>query len=250
MLTLLKCNLLLYIFTVGNLYAQNREYPIWFLYPKDNKVLITGIESSTKSPLENAALFLTAYSKSYVNGDLYFFQSKDGFKRQSEYFYEVSKLDYKKNLKKLIVYDCFINSLILNKKICAFVKSDTVNIEINYIDINRVTKPTWIDKNSYEENNYFYGIGEYTSTGDENEAWLTSEELAVFSLIEMYKIKLGTLIYYETDSKGTSLYEESTKYKLRHSIKEIEILERYSDFEKKMFYVLCRIEKKNLKALY
>lgn len=250
MLTNLNCSLVFLIFMVSNLNSQSREYPMWFLYPNEFNYLIIGIESSTKSPLENAALYLTVYTKCYVNGDLYFLKSKDGLKRQSEYFYEVSEMEYNKNLKKLNVYDCFINSLILNKKICAYVKNDTVNTDINYINIDRVKKPSWISKNSYEENNYLYGVGEFTSSGNENEAWLTAEELAVFSLLTIYKIRIGNLSYLEKNNKGNDIYESASKYKLRHSLKNIEILERYPDFENKMFYVLCRIEKKNIKALY
>lgn len=230
-------------------YSQYKEYPDWFLNPRKYKNLIVGIESDGKSALENASLYYTAYNRCIVKGDLYFISDEDDFKRQSDYFYETSTVDYKKNLKMLETVDCFINSLINSKKICAFTLNKIELSVLKYKNVGDIKKPSWVDKvDSFDDNDYYFGVGEYTSQGDENEAWLTAEEKSVFSIIKMKQIKITTLKYLEKNEEDEYLVSAS-KLKLKHSMKDIEILERYPDFENKIFYVLSRIKKNNIKVL-
>lgn len=239
----------MYLFVCEDVYSQYKEYPDWFLNPRKYKNLIIGIESDGKSAIENAALYYTAYKRCIVKGDLYFISDEDDFKRQSDYFYETSTIDYEKNLKKLEAVDCFVNSLINNKKICAFIINKTELSVSKYVNTGEINKPSWVDRgDSYDDKDYFYGIGEYTSQGDENEAWLTAEEKSVFSIIKMKQMNITTLKYSEKNEED-EYFVSASKLKLKHSLKDIEILERYPDFENKVFYVLSRVKKNNVKVL-
>ncbi len=232
-------------FTIS--FSQINEYPNWFLYPKDFNFVV-GFDSDIKKSEDDALLRFITYKKSFIVGNLLYSIGSEELEKQTEYNFIISNKMFKTYKGKLQLIDCFTNSIFENFMICAYALNVPKNTIIKTIRSNKLLRPEWIKNNSFEDGVYYYGVGEFTSQGNETYAWQTAEENSIISIAKMKKIKLTSLRVSLNDDNSDDFYSAS-KYTFKHSIEGIEILERFPDKENNIFYVLSRVKIKNIKYL-
>ncbi len=226
-------------------------YPEWFLYPTNYDNIYVGYSYSGLSALEDAESMYAAYNECVVSGTLEIFE--DGktadLLKNSNYFYYFSPDSVNKIRGRLHPVDYFSVNVITNDYITAFALDSTRELKAPRIDSDEVKQPDWINTPFREDNNYYYGVGMYTSLGNENDAWKTAEEQAIFSIlnslaVEYHKINI-TRKEYQDDVETVNI-EEISFLKIKYLLRNIKILERYPDKKDKLFYVLVSIPKNNV----
>ena len=244
--------LILFLTPVMLLYSQNfdGDYPSWFLHPAANTNIYIGFGYSNLSAREDAVSMSSLFNECIVNGQLNMYSTEGSSEmyRDSDYYYYFdpdNKVVYEDELESV---DRFTINMIYGNYIQAFA-SDS-----NYVlvedDSSESEIPEWIKTNYYEDDTYFYGIGMYTSMGNKIDAWKTSEEKGIFSIIlnnavQVYKIK------YTADSYDDNfVYDEIITYKFKYRLRGIETVERYPDYKNELFYTLVRIKKENVLAAF
>ncbi len=228
-------------------------YPEWFLFPSTYPDIIVGYSYGGLTAREDAASTYAAYNECIVKGTLEFFDisSRDDVLQNSNYFYYFSPDSLSAIERQLIELTRFDVDMLLRDYVAAFAMDSIALDSVKTIHAHQIEKPPWIDQTFFMENDYYYGVGMYTSKGSENDAWKTAEEQAVFTIltniaVEVHKIDLVTK---ETqDQSMTSSMEEITFLKLHFGLKNIEICQRYPDIKNQLYYVLARIAKHNVSS--
>ena len=91
----------------------------------------------------------------------------------------------------------------------------------------------------------------YTSRGEKNDAWKTTEERAFFNLVTSVSVHVGTVAIntITEDFKGNVIedYEKVIGYKLHTKLSNSQVLERWPDMKNNLYYVLVRVHKDNIK---
>ncbi len=231
---------------------QEREYPDWFLYPAKNPGIVTGFTYNKGRAVDHAAAVSCIYNGCILYGTVDFFNAEniDRAYKNSEYYYYYSEKcagEYKKKLKPL-------QSLVLNvinmNRITAFTRDTAVKISGNMIKESALAVPDWKDKIYYEEGGWLYGVGVYTSSGSDNDAWITAEEKAVFTIVQNQMVKVSS--YSETLNAGGKQkdhYQKIVRYTLAARLRKIEVVERFPDAGEKQYYVLVRVPAGGIKFL-
>ena len=130
----------------------------------------------------------------------------------------------------------------------AFTIDTAKQFNFNYINVSTLSKPDWIDKSFYEQNGYYYSVGMYTSIGRDNDAWITSEERAMFNLLRnIYSDIYGIKKNIDSENDKEDEHENITGYKLNATMNNIEIMERFPVMEDKLYYTLIRVKEENVK---
>lgn len=238
-------------FFTHSILSASDVYPEWFLYPKKYDDIIVGYSYSGLSALEDAESMYAAYNECVVSGTLEIFE--DGktadLLKNSNYFYYFSPDSVNKIRGRLHPVDYFSVNVITNDYITAFSLDSTMELEAPRIDSDEVKKPDWINKPFSEDNRYYYGVGMYTSLGNENDAWKTAEEQAIFSIlnslaVQYHKINITSKEYQDDVIKVN--IEEISLLKIKYLLRNIKVLERYPDKKNKLFFVLVSIPKKDV----
>jgi hypothetical protein len=83
--------------------------------------------------------------------------------------------------------------------------------------------------------------------GNENDAWKTAEEQAIFSVLTNLAVGVFKLRLSDKESvEGPANMEEISFLTLRYLLQNIQVLQRFPDVENKVFYVLVRIPRNGL----
>ncbi len=231
----------------------NELYPTWFLFPKNFPGLIVGYSFNFNSACEDALKRFVVYKSCIVEGQLELFEdeSSTNWFKNSEYYYyffEESLLYAKNNFKCI---DSFITNVLLGDYIVACTNSEINFEQSTYLKTSDLRVPDWIDKNIWEEDNYYYSVGFYTSEKNENDAWMTAEEKAIFNLITNLAIKYYQLkVLKETEKREKIKFQKISFIKVKHYLRNISVLERYPDMLNKLVYVLIRINKNDIISPY
>lgn len=203
--------------------------------------------------MEVAENMYTAYRKCYAVGRLEIFDM-DGTKdllKNSNYYYEFSRDSVKKIEGRLIELDRFNVNVFSGDYIAAFSIDDTINLMTKIVALEDIARPAWIDKDYIEDQDYYYGIGMYTSIGLENDAWQTAEEQAIFNILNRVSVSINKInVLYHDSWSDQGFSEEISVIELRFGLQNISIIERYPDSKSKLFYVLARIHKNDVIPLY
>ena len=234
--------------------AQNSviEYPNWFLYPAQFGNITTGFSSPDSTSKQNAAKMKAVFNSSVVKGKVFLYEVTNDYdlNKYSDYYYYYSDSTARDYESKLISLDKRIINVLNNEYIEAFAIDSTNSFQFNYIDINSIKKPTWIKKSFYEKDGYYYSVGMFTSIGRDNDAWITSEEKAMFNLLRnIYSNIYGIKKNFDSEIDSEDAYENIIAHKINAQIKNIEILERYPDREAQLYFTLIRIKKEEIKII-
>lgn len=229
--------------------TDSREYPMWFLHPADNQNVYCGYGYNRYSALEDVVSMTSLFNECIVNGTLnmYTDETSDEMYKDSDYYYYFDPDNKVVDEDKLFPIDKFFINLVHNQYIQAFAEDS--NYVLTQNGDSEHTDPEWIKSSFFIEDDYFYGVGQFTSIGNKIDAWKTAEERGIFNIIlnnsfQIFKVK-HTADFYDDDS---IVFDEIIAYKFRYILRGIEIMERYPDYKNDLFYVLVRIKKANVKA--
>ena len=242
---------IIFLFTVTSFFAQRNEvayYPSWFLFPKENSVV--GYSSIDSSALFNAAKRKAYMDSCIANGELYYYDISESEKlnKHSDYYYYYSEKTFERYYTQLCKRDSFVINVFSNDTIFLFSLTDTTQFDNSLIDIGTLTKPLWVEKNFYEKDNYYYGIGSYTLLGKDNDAWCASEENAIFNIIFSISHRFTSVSINYNDKKNYE-YENAKAIQISAKLNNIEVVQRYPDFKDKLYYTLLRIKKTNVNIM-
>ncbi len=226
------------------------RYPEWFLFPQKYPEIITGYSYSGNSAVFDAENMYCAYRSCVVYGTLEIYNDPDRneWLKNSDYYYYFSPDSVERIHGRLVRLDSFQTELITGDYIAAFSLSPSDSQwHTPWIDARDLQVPAWINKTFWQDDRYYYGVGMYTATGNENDGWKTAEEQGIFTILTnlavgVYKLRLADRQLKEQQS---SMYEISFLH-LRFLLNHIEIVQRYPDLRNQLFYVLVRIPRKDV----
>lgn len=228
-------------------------YPQWFLYPKDYPGYITGYTYNGMPAITDAANMYCAFEECIVVGTLEVFEdgSSRDLLKNSNYFYYFSPDSVEAVSASLKPVDKIDVSAYSHDQIFLFTRDSVHDISAERIKAESLPVPEWKDRTFFERGPYYYGVGMYTAIGNENDAWKTAEEQAVFNIlnalsIEVHKIQVVSRTS-AVDRQSESL-DQISFIKLKFLLKHIQIRERFPDRAHKLFYVLVRIPKNGIIA--
>lgn len=222
---------------------SQRTYPEWFIHPQQYPNLYTGYSYNGTPAVTDAERTYCVYHECVVDGELqiYDLEAETDLLKSTDYYYNFSPDSLEKIKGRLKLVDGKMVTVFPAEYIELFAL-DTIpdNFESKSIDVLIMPRPGWIDKEFWQDSQYYYGVGEYTSTGNHNDAWKTAEERAIFTILsslslEVHKINIATQS--ETDEN----MEIIRIFKVKYLLKNIKVLERYPDHVNKLFFALVRI---------
>jgi len=244
----LKAAVLLLTFIIANAGSTN-IYPEWFIFPKNYPQLITGYTYNGMPAVFDAESIYCAYKKCFVVGTLEIFNnaSSDKLLKNSNYYYFFSPDSVAKIHGRLKQVDGFITSVFTGDEIDAFSLDAADSGNFKRFKTEELTRPAWVDSTFMEDKRYYYGVGLYTAMGNENDAWRTTEEQGIFTILNAVAIDFNKIeIKNTTDQAGSGALQQVTIIKLKFRLRNIQVLERYPDRKNKVFYALIRIPKKDV----
>lgn len=232
---------------LGALEASN-TYPTWFLYPKNYDSIYVGYTYNGSPEYIDAENTFCVYQECIVSGtlEIYGTEKEQGLLRNSNYYYFFSPDSLEAVRDKLYQADRFNISILTDDYVSAFVLDTAYQFQAEYIDSRNLQAPEWLNKDFFEDDKYYYGIGMYTSTGGESDAWKTAEERSIFKIITNIAVQFHKLKMFKQDEAGAEIMDEISIIKVKYLLKNIKILERYPDRENALFYVLTRIAKSDV----
>jgi len=221
-------------------------YPRWFLFPKDYPDLITGYTYNSMPAIEDAANMYYAFKECIVVGTLEIYEQDISTEllKNSNYFYYFSPDSVGQLLSRLQPVDRFDISTFTGDQIFAYTIDEAIDPETERIDGTTLPRPEWLNSNFFQDSGYYYGVGMYTAIGNENDAWKTAEEQAIFSILTTLAVEVFKIRIVSKDSdllSSTATMDEISFLKIKYLLRNIQILERFPDRKNKLFYTLVRI---------
>lgn len=241
-------SLIFLVFILGPLYAID-EYPIWFLYPNRFPGIIVGYSYNGLSAKTDAENMYCAYRSCVVNGTLEIFEDtdQDQWLKNSDYYYYYSPDSLLKIQGKLVGIDSFMTNVLTGDYIGAYSFNKEDSLPNEWLKVASLSAPEWAFKTFWEEEQFVYGVGMFSAKRNENDAWKTAEEQAIFTILTNMAVSYHRIKILNQDESGRqAAYQEISFLHLKYYLRNIEILERFPDIANKTFYVLARIAKKDI----
>ncbi len=231
------------------------EYPLWFLYPQNFPGIYVGFSYNGYPALADAEMMYCVYQEVTVDGYLETIEIGDEkYYKNSNYYYIYPKALLDSIKGKFYYLDGFCNDVLTESYVSAFcLDTLTAKISKKKIDISNLSAPYWVKNETWEDQEYIYGVGMFTSQGNENDAWKTSEEKAFFSILTSMTIKIFSISRSDILNMNNNMYEKQINYlriSLKFKIHGIEVLERWPDIANTYFYTLVRIKKSKIDTFY
>ncbi len=236
------------LFLSGQLYAID-EYPAWFLYPSRFPGIVVGYSYGGYSAKSDAENMYCAYKSCVVNGTLEIFEDSDQSQwlKNSDYYYYYSPDSLLKIQGKLVGIDSFMTNVLTNDYIGAYSFDPADSLPNQWLGVTSLNAPDWVSRTFWEEEEFVYGVGMFSAQRNENDAWKTAEEQAIFTILTNMAVSYHRIKILSQEKSGQqSAFQEISFLHLKYYLRDIEILERFPDIENKIFYVLARIAKKNI----
>jgi len=231
--------------------SLTREWPIWFIHPAEYPQIITGFNYNGYSAKNNAIDNYDLFKSCKVVGTLYLYTTSHSpdYGRMSNYKYFFVRDTLKHSIDSLKCIDKYMLDVLSDDYFAAF-SFDTTQISKGFKKRITIRKsPKWSRRSFFSKSDFYYGVGMYTSNGDDDDAWITAEERGIFSILVQTNILLFRSKVSKSNSNGKNSFDDIIAYKLNYSIKNIQIMERYPDEKDNVYYVLVRIKKDDLKFL-
>lgn len=229
-------NLYLFFF-ISTLFAID-QYPEWFLYPDTSLNIIVGYSNSESTSFFNAKQKYCTFSNCIIDGVLYQYNNND--KRINDYYYTFDETCLDSLDNKLILLSLFKTNIILNQDVAVYGLESATTVRSILINPLNISTPDWTSRTFWRDNKYYYSVGMYSSYYNENDAWKSAEEKAIFELmnsiaIKYYSININTLIGDHT------VLESVDAIQLKFHLRNIKVIKRWPDVKLKQYYVLIRI---------
>lgn len=199
---------------------------------------------------EDAVNMQNLFKHNIAEGKLTYYSTEGDWGKDSDYYYFYEQDMSLIEEGALISRDKYIVDLLSGQYIEAFTLDTATAINMTRVIIDGDETPDWLLKYYFDDEIFYYGSGEFSSIGNELDAWKTSEEQAMFNIIKSVSI-LVTRDFQVIENENTNeSIDEVITYKFKFSLSNIEVLERYPDVKNKLFYTLIRIPKEDVKALH
>lgn len=240
---------LFFLFLLAGKLLAIDEYPSWFLYSQKFPGIIIGYSYGGFSAKTDAENMYCAFKSCVVNGTLEIFEDADQeqWLKNSDYYYYYSPDSLLKIQGKLVGIDSFMTNVLTGDYIAAYSFNKNDSLPKEWINVKTLQPPSWTTRTFWEEGGYVYGVGMFTSQKNENDAWKTAEEQAIFTILTNMAVGFHRIKILSSDQSGKeSAFQEISFLRLKYVLKNIEILERFPDLTNKTFFVLVRIAKKNI----
>jgi hypothetical protein len=225
------------------------EYPEWFLYPKLNSEIVIGFSYKKTPAIVDARRMHCVYKKNDVYGYLETMRlSGERYYVKSDYYYYFDHSCYEKtSTDSLFLLDGFGVSVMSMDYVQAFSFNKQASVSKETAVIANIPSPNWINKDVWSEDDYFYGVGMFTSSGNKNDAWKTSEEKAIYNILTSNSIKIFSLKYlkYKNSEIQKNTNINYNRIELNYHLTNIETLERWPH-EDGYFYTLVRIDQEDI----
>ncbi len=229
-----------FLFFVSLLWGMD-EFPEWFLFQGRYPDITVGFSYGSSSEVTDAERLYCAYKECYAYGTLYRYQDFD--QKHSDYFYIFSPDSLAAIKGKLNQHARFASNLILRQYIGAFSKKEQVELPKELIPIVSLPKPGWASgRPFFQDESYYYGVGSYPLGGNQNDAWKTAEERAVFTIMTGLAVQFHSVVISEKSEQGDN-FEKVHAERLKYRLRNIQVMERYLDREKSQVMVMVRIAK-------
>ncbi len=229
-------------------FAINR-YPEWFLFPEKYPHIITGYSYSGNTAEFDAENMYCAYRSCVVYGTLEIYNDPEhnDWLKNSDYYYYFSPDSVSKIHGKLFKVDSFQTEIITGDYVSAFSLKPMDRFHSIWIEVASLKKPEWTQQSFWQDKDFYYGVGLYTSTGNENDAWKTAEEQAIFSILTNLAVAVFKLRLVDREGpEDDASMSEISFLNLRYLLENIQIMQRYPDYKNQVYYVLVRIPKKGV----
>ena len=149
----------------------------------------------------------------------------------------------------MVPIDRFEVSAYSRDSIYAYSLDTPVDLNAPWIKATTLPVPSWINKDFFQDSEFYYGIGMYTAMGKENDGWKTAEEQAIFTILTALQLEVHQIQFvfkeYEA-SDHTSSMEQISMFKIKYLLKNISVIERFPDKKNNLYYALVRIPKNSL----
>ncbi|HDR05426.1 MAG TPA: hypothetical protein ENN84_09335 [Candidatus Marinimicrobia bacterium] len=218
------------------------EYPEWFLYQGRFPGITVGYAYGGSPDIRDAEIRYAIYKACQAEGTQYRFQDYD--EKHSAYSYDCGAKALKKIKGELYPIDRFLSVAIKKQFIGAFSTDPDFRLPKNFIKVKDLPRPDWLNgKEFFKDKKYYYGVGMYPLGGNENDAWMTAEDRAIFNILTTIEIQFHAVTILEKNESGDQM-ETVKATKIDFGLKNIEVMERFAD--KKGVYVLIRIAQRDV----
>ena len=227
------------------------SYPSWFLYPKKYPKYITGFSYQGNPPSMDAEVMYCVFKHCDVDG--YLESYSDGqfnFLSNAKYYYVYPTEEIERISGKLNKIDRFVLSVRSGDYVELFsFEKDEVFVS-TLTEEDSIPRPSWLNKNTWQDGEYYYGVSMTTSIGNPSDCWKNSEEQAVFSILTSLSMKFYSLNFSTSNNQHEKEeFKQYTRTELKFAVSSIQTLERYPDLQKNLFYTLVRIPKRSVRPL-
>ena len=221
-------------------------YPDWFLYPHlYGHRYITGYSYSGEDPRIDAERTWVAYNACIAKGKLEYYSiaTENAFLRNSDYYYYFSPDSLALIEGKMMAHDAFLINAFSEDIVVLFSLDSTLNRSIQWVDTDTISEPVWYDKTFWEDQEYYYGVGSFTSRANPNDAWKTAEEKAIFAILTNLVTTFHHITSLHTSEEGLEEMEKISVFNIWYRLRNIEVWERWPDIKNGDFMAVVRIPK-------
>ena len=246
-----KATIIIYFLSCAVTSTCSVIYPSWFLYPRLYPGLVTGFSYKGNPPVQDAEVMYCIYKSCDVEGYIESFSdNRLDFVTNVQYRYVYPADDLKRIEGRLHRLDRFILSVPTGDYVDAFAILPDSSIGKKRLSPDTLKRPSWTGRTTWDDGQYYYGVGVHTSYGNSSDCWKTSEEQAIFSILTSISMKFYSFHWLsENEKTKTAEYKEYTRTDLKFHLESIQTLERYPDTKNELYYTLVSIRKNKVRPV-
>lgn len=240
-----KVLLLFVVLATHSLLAQN--YPRWFLFP--GEVHCSKVATVVTHPptyyRDSAIAFsfrlgcdaLARYTSMQITGGQAFWSTEAGVHSMGasyEQQYDTALADFYQST--LSVLDSYIDK----QKTVVLVGDSTCGVDDalrSIVSMKSIKQPRWVEQLP-DDKHYHYGVGFSEQFYYETSSWQTAEKNMYMALARSLRVTMVGM-----QKKDAIEAQDIRDEQINVTLNNVEILERWKDSEKKIFYVLARMRK-------
>jgi hypothetical protein len=245
----MSTRLAILLLLLASITVEAQEYPDWFLFPdRYSPDIVVGYTYGSSDFFYDAIQNRAVFDGCIVKGRLEIFHvpGEDVFLRNSDYFYYYPPEYFDSLQTQLKLHSHYINDVFTESMIGLFSLADSLKKDPERLNVQALDRPGWIDSTFWYDDKYYYGVGEYTASGNINDAWKTAEEKSIFAILSSISLEYHKIRIQTDEEETDSIAEEVTVLKVYYRLRNIQIMQRWPDLERKHFYVLVKIAKTDL----
>ncbi len=238
---------LLFFFFVFFISSHAQQYPKWFLFPAKVKCSphITIITSPPTYYRDSAIVqgfklgcdLLARYTGMKISGGQTFWATEAGISSMgAKYELSYDTLLTEKYLSSLRVLQSFIDKqktlVLVGDSIC------TAGADIaDLISLSSIEQPRWVEELPVEQG-YQFGVGFSEEFFYEISSWQVAEKNSYMALARSIQVKMQSL-----QKQDAAESQDIRNEEVNVNLQNVEIVARWKDMKKKIFYVLARMKK-------